>query len=273
MDRIRTERAIHFSALRSLCLIARARRRERYLDLPMNERDRAAEIEARSAVRGLATVAMLKVNFDAGRDHIAMFGPFVLDAVASIDRSDMAAEEVCKAMRERHQLSIPLNTMKTLLGRMVKDDYLTREGGRYFRTEKRIDSEDVPRERAAIEERQRVLAAEFRASRHATELGLRDDEEALAAILRFLERYHVDLALSDGVPTQRAVKAESGEEVATALFLRDVIAAEEEPAEILGEMLEGWILQSTLLLKDVSATTRKFKNLRVVFDSRLLFQR
>ena len=239
----------------------------------MNAKSKSAETEPGSAVRGLATVAMLKVNFDAGRDHIAMFGPFVLDAVASINRSDIAAEEVCRAMRERHQLSIPLNTMKTLLGRMVKDGYLTRDGGRYFRSEKQIGSDNLPRERAAIEERQRILAAKFRASRHAAELGLRDDEEALSTILRFLERYHVDLALSDGAPVSAAERSEvsSGEEVATALFLRDVIAAEQEPAEILSEMLEGWVLQSTLLLKDVSATTRKFKNLRVVFDTRLLF--
>ncbi len=217
---------------------------------------------------------MLKVNFDAGRDHIAMFGPFVLDAVASIDRLDMTAEEVCDAMRQRHQLSIPLNTMKTLLGRMVKDGYLTREGGRYFRSEKQINSDDVPRERAAIEERQRILASEFRASQHAVELGFRDDGEALAAILRFLERYHVGLALSDRALTsgiENSDGIDSGEEVVTALFLRDVIASEGESFQILGEMLEGWILQSTLLLKDVSATTRKFKDLRVAFDSRLLF--
>ena len=190
---------------------------------------------------------MLKANFDAGRDHIAMFGPFVLDAVASINRSDMAAEQVCEAMRKRHQLSIPLNTMKTLLGRMVKDGYLTRDGGRYFRSDKEIDSDDVPRERAAIEERQRVLAAEFRASRHAEELGLRGDEEALTAILRFLERYHVDLALSDGAlprETERRDEVDGNTEVATALFLRDVIKAEEESFRILGEMLEGWVFKA-----------------------------
>ncbi len=217
---------------------------------------------------------MLKVNFDAGRDHIAMFGPFVLDAVASLDRSDMAAEEVCAAMRERNQLAIPVNTMKTLLRRMAKDGYLTREGGRYFRTEKKIDASDVPRERAEIEERQQLLAAEFRSSNHAAELGLRDDEEALGAILRFLERYHVDLALSDGAqPPNPQDSGGSGrpEEVATALFLRDVIAANGTSAETLNEMVEGWVLQSTLLLKDVSATTRRFKDLRVVFDTTLLF--
>ena len=71
--------------------------------------------------------------------------------------------------------------------------------------------------------------------------------------------------------TDRPAEVDSSAEVATALFLRDVIAAEGESFQILGEMLEGWVLQSTLLLKDVSATTRKFKNLRVAFDSGLLF--
>ncbi len=228
--------------------------------------------DRRAAVRGLATVAMLKVNFDAGRDHIAMFGPFVLDAVASLGREDMSSEDVGAAIRDRHQLSIPVNTMKTLLGRLVKDEYLRREGGRYFRTEKQIAADDLPRERRGVEERQLQLASALRDSARMERLHLENDEEALALILCFLERYHVNLALDESPPVKGLETDEtSAQEIATALFLQDVVAENDELAAVLTEMLEGYVLQNTLLLKDVGAATRQFKDLRVIFDSPLLF--
>jgi hypothetical protein len=42
-------------------------------------------------------------------------------------------------------------------------------------------------------------------------------------------------------------------------------------ADILQEMLEGFVLQNTLLLKDISTATRRFRDLHVVVDSGLLF--
>ncbi len=229
--------------------------------------------DPRSAIRGLATVAMLKVNFDAGRDHIAMFGPFVLDAVASLSRDDFSSAEASDAVAERHGLSIPVNTLKTLLGRLVKDGYLRREGGRYFRTGKPIET-DVQSERTAAEQRQQQLAKALRESPHTEDLGLKTDEDALALIVCFLERYHVNLALDESPQVDNRAKADkttSRREVAAALFLREVISANGKLGAVVAEMLEGYVLQNTLLLKDVGAATRQFKDLRVVFDSPLLF--
>src|SRR5436309_1406604 len=154
--------------------------------------------QARSATQGLATVAMLKVNFDAGRDHIAMFVPFVLDAVDSLNKSDFKAELVRRAVRDRHELTLPVNTVRTILGRLVKSDYLKREGGRWFRTDKSIDSQDLPRERSEVEARQQQLAGALRRfSVERWNVEINSDEDALALILQFLERYHVRLAFEE----------------------------------------------------------------------------
>lgn len=216
---------------------------------------------------------MLKVNFDAGNDHIGMFGPFVLDAIASLDREDMTAAQVGDAIQDRDGLTIPLNTLKTLMGRAVKNGYLRREAGRYFRLDKPIDSEDVPRERLAAEARQQRLAAALRQAAGSQGVQLPSDAEALALILCFLERYHVNLALEES-PADEGQEDASGPsrgERVTALFLREVVEEERELADVLDEMLQGYVLQNTLLLRDVDAASRNFKDLRVVFDSQLLF--
>jgi len=229
-----------------------------------------------AATKGLATVAMLKVNFDAGRDHIAMFQPFVLDAVAHLD-DDLGVKDVRRKVLERHELAVPLNTLQTILGRVAKAGYLRREGGRYFRTEKPLEISDVQKERTRVEKRQTLLARRLRQAADDRGVKVDSDEDALAMILRFLQRYHIALAfgetdLSQDPPVHKA--EESGEHarlMTTARFLQESAIAGGESAEILQEMLEGFVLQNTLLLKDVSTVTRRFHDLHVFIDSGLLF--
>lgn len=227
-----------------------------------------------STVKGLATVAMLKVNFDAGRDHIAMFEPFVRDAVATHSSDDMDAKQMIESVHERHGLKLPINTVRTLLLRIVRQGYLTRLGGRYFRTEKSISSDDVLRSRRKAEVRQRRLAVALMASAAERHVVIEKPEEALGLIMSFMESYHVKLAFDEAPDfdgTHRDDTSKSSEHVATALFLRDTIIAEGEFSDVIQEMLEGFVLQNTLLLKDIASAGRQFDGLEVILDSQILF--
>lgn len=217
---------------------------------------------------------MLKVNFDEGQDHIAMFEPFARDAVAALESDDMDVSDVNAAVLKRHELELPVNTMRTLLGRLVRQGFLRREGGRYFRTDREIDSEDVVRKRRSAERRQRRLADGLIASAAKSGVRIESSEEALALIMGFMESYHVKLAFDeppevDSSDLEDAPK--SPERVATALFLREAITAESEQSDVLQEMLEGFVLQNTLLLKDIATAGRQFQNLQVIADSQILF--
>src|SRR4051794_34372441 len=79
-----------------------------------------------SASRGLATVAMLKVNFDLRRDHIGMFEPMLLDTVANLPTQDFSTDEIRSAISARHELLLPADTVRTLLGRITKRGFLRR---------------------------------------------------------------------------------------------------------------------------------------------------
>ncbi|HXC67465.1 MAG TPA: hypothetical protein VN638_08600, partial [Nitrospiraceae bacterium] len=54
------------------------------------------------AAKGLATLALLKANFDAGKDHIEMFVPLVLDAIGAHSANDFALEDVREVLGSRH---------------------------------------------------------------------------------------------------------------------------------------------------------------------------
>ncbi|HEY8810509.1 MAG TPA: hypothetical protein VIM28_10865 [Solirubrobacterales bacterium] len=229
---------------------------------------------AGSAVRGLATVAMLKANFDAGHDHIAMFEPFVRDAVATFGADDMDRRQLIEAVRKRHGLTLPENTMRTLLNRIVRQGNLTKQGGRYFRTDSALDSADVLQSRERAEKRQRGLAEALIESAAKRKVKVDSPGSALALIMSFMEAYHVRLAFDEAPDfdgTHGEDTSRSAQHVATALFLRDVIDAQGELSDVVQEMLEGFVLQNTLLLKDISQAARQFQDLEVFLDSQILF--
>ena len=83
--------------------------------------------------RGLATIALLKTNFDEGHDHIQMFQPFLIDVISDPPKDDFEIAEVQAALNSRHGLKVPVNTLQVLLKRATKRRLLTRQWGRYFR--------------------------------------------------------------------------------------------------------------------------------------------
>lgn len=227
-----------------------------------------------SAVRGLATVAMLKANFDDRRDPISMFEPFVRDAVATCSSEAMDLAQIQTEVISRHELTLPVNTMRTLLQRLVKRGYLRRDGGRYFRTDKALSSEDVLENRRRAEKRQRRLADALIASAAERGVKVESTEDALALVMSFMESYHVKLAFDEPPQVDDSLledPSSSPPHVATAIFLREAIVEGGELSDILQEMLEGFVLQNTLLLKDIAEAGRQFKDLQVIADSQILF--
>src|SRR5207247_7140248 len=130
----------------------------------------------------------------------------------------------------RHQLVLPLVTLRTLLGRAVRQGYLRREGGRYFKSHERLPAGDLPEQRARMQQRQARLAEALGATAKAGGVVLESQDEALAMVLDFLQRYHVSLALRGNSlePTVSVPAERNGDDkrvVLTAKFLRDTLLA------------------------------------------------
>lgn len=233
--------------------------------------------EPHSSTRGIATLAMLKTNFDRGRDHLSMFEPFI-DDVAIHGIVDGATDaDIQRETASRHQLTLPLTTVRTLVSRAVKKKILRREGGRYFKV---TDGEDRPTDllhlRAEVEERQARLADGFLAWSISQGSTMSSREPALQALMGFIERHHVRLALRVdrepfGVETGTAKSAEGPTDRLVARFIQHAVEEGSESSRAVAELLEGYVLQNTLLLADISTAERRFAGLKVFFDSNVLF--
>ena len=224
------------------------------------------------ASRGLATLALLKTNFDNGHDHIGMFQPFLVDAISGLNKDDFRIEEIKDAMLSRHGLAVPLHTLRTLLKRTCRRGFIRREFGRYFR-EPKFPASNIAEATEKIKVEFAHLATKLRDFLADNHQPIETDEEALALLLKFLERNHVGMVL-DTYPDQ-TVSEDPASRSKTRLairFIKEVVPSNHRLTTILQRMLEGFILQNALLLKDISTSSRKFKDLRVFFDTRLVLQ-
>ena len=141
-------------------------------------------------VPGLATLALLKVYFDAGQDHIEMFLPFTLDTIKAGPLDGFALADLKTAILTRHGLDIPAPALNTLLHRAVRRNHLRREAGRYWTTASAPITIDISEARAHVEREHLALATsllEF-AANHTLQLAT--TEAALTVLLSFLQEHH-----------------------------------------------------------------------------------
>lgn len=221
------------------------------------------------ATRGLATLALLKVYFDQGQDHIEMFIPFVVDVIASRVSDDFASGDIKADLSSRHGLDVPVNAVNTVLGRVVRRGFARRDGGRYFRVSGKYEGVDLLRERASIEREHLAVVQRFREFAAARGVAVGSDEDALGLLFAFIEQNHVPL-LVDTDPSQRILTHDvlSRKEASTvARFIVDVLHADPQLTTYLQRMMEGLVLQNVLLLRDLNVVRRRFSDLQVFFDT------
>jgi hypothetical protein len=221
---------------------------------------------------GLVTVAFLKARLDEGEDQLGIFSPLVLDAVSNVPNRYFTAADVQEVVAARHGISMPQETVTTLLKRATRRGFLVRDAGRFIQSQGRaLPRSSVSADKATVEAGQLRLGAAL--AEHARESkGLELTQvEALDLLLRFLEEHQVSRIL--GVPDEVGISGLSNSETAIiAEFLRDIVEGDHGLAEVLKGILEGLVLYHAAFLPDLNDVSRRFVNLTVVFDSVLVRQ-
>jgi hypothetical protein len=225
--------------------------------------------------KGLATLALLKANFDAGADHVEMFFPFVSDCIVHHPSDDFSVEDMRDALAELHGLRVPVAVVKIALTRAARRGLVKQQGGRCFRLPSAHKKPlNISALRAAIEAEQLRVASALREFAKDKAVPIASDEDALALLLGFLSQFQVSLLLEsplgDGsVPVSvDSIPASATREMRiVAQFLLQRCFPDSELREPVKRILEGFVLQNALLLKDIASATRRFVNLTVFFDS------
>jgi hypothetical protein len=221
----------------------------------------------------LVTVALLKSQYDSRQDHVEMFQPFLLDTISALSRDDFTVEDLQQQFGVRHGLCLPTPALQILLTRAKRRGQVRREGGRFFRIATAIPESDVRRKRIAVDQEHALLATRLRdfAKKHLREIGT--DEEAIALLLAFLEENQIAFLLDDpgAFELSPPPALPSKDAIIVARFLREVCLRDPALYGYLERMLEGFVLQNALLLKDIGAASAQFRDLTMFFDTVFMF--
>ena len=224
------------------------------------------------SIRGLATLSLLKTYYDAGRDHIGMFEPLLTDVLAAMEPDDFSAEDVRASFSDRHGLTIPIPTLKSMLSRQRRRGTVQREGGRYFRIPAAVQHVNVQEAKARIQEEQLALAGALRSFAEQRGVPIADDGEALLILLAFLGEHQLPMLFQDpaGLCICPKSRLPARQEKMVARFVLDHCLTDPRLGKYIHAMMEGYVLQNALLLQDISVAARRFQDLTVYFDTGLL---
>jgi len=221
----------------------------------------------------LATVALLKTRLDQGLDHLALFEPFVADALNGSDKTDFIAADIKAVLHQRTGLLIPTDALQTLLQRFVKRGCLRRDGGRFFRTGAPIEDPGLNVTRKAVEKGQSRLGEAL--VQFLSEAGspFVSAEEALVGLATFVSDNKVHLLLDSPIPDGALERSSQGRKVTRGLarFISEVCLTSAELRPILADLVEGILLEDALLLRDIGLAGQRFSELTVALDSMILF--
>lgn len=221
----------------------------------------------------LVTVAYLKAQLDEGSDHLGIFMPLILDVIAQLQLESFTTVDVQSSLGALHGIAMPQQAVATLLKRATTKRYVLRESGRFTRNpDKQLPPSKVASEKANIQQGQLRLAEALRA--HAERRGIQNlsPDASLEMLMRFLEEEQVAMLL-DGPPrTAEAKDTNLRQRLVIAEFVHDVVRTDPALLSVLRGMLDGLVLYQAAFLPNLDAATRRFKNLRVLFDSNLVRQ-
>ena len=229
---------------------------------------------ARQRIRGLTTVAMLKALLDAGEDYLGIFQPFVFEAIAARADPAFTSREVQEFVAGSFSLNIPEPTLRVLLNRIVQAGNLRREGGRYI---KKVapNPKGIAERRKEIEAEHLLLGSEFLAFAGQQNLDLLTPDAALEVLFDLFDTYQQEYLLN-GTLGQYQGSGDDGphwhHRRTAALFLAERCLQSRKLSPILRRAVEGTVLGSTLLLRDIDSTKKDFKRLQIFLDTSLLLR-
>lgn len=224
-----------------------------------------------STPRGLTTVALLKARFDEGVDLLDMFMPLVIDSIANIPSNNFTVADVKQTILSRHGITLPQDTLTTLLKRAVRQRFIKRSAGIYLNLHK-AKPNNVQSLKISIEAEQKHLAEELVKFAAENKYPIESNDKALILILNFLEENKVAILLGSNQIEQQQTLLTNKEARIVAEFAEKIILNKSDLTRILNNILEGLVVYNTASLADITSPTRQLKGLRVYLDTQFLFQ-
>jgi len=222
----------------------------------------------------ITSLAVLKVNWDRGHDHIENFVPFVAECMRAAPAREVSLGQLQSDALDRFGLRIPQGALRTILSRAVRKGYANKTRGIYLRNDEALAGLDFQRNRAEALRKHQALVGKlvgFCEKRYQIRWSPQQAEEALAAYLGGGSLPILAAAL-DGTPLSPIPGSTRSADFLTKAFAVELWEADPEGFDFLETIVRGGMLASVLYFPLLGEAQRRFDHVKVYFDTAFLLR-
>ena len=224
----------------------------------------------------LTSLAMLKVNFDQGRDYLDYLRPFVLQVLVASDTSNpVTVQSVTERILEDFGLAIPSRTVEIVIKRITKtnSEILKKSSGAYHISgslpEPMLKNKQVEVKRHI----DAVVSGLVEYSKKSVK-PLSSPEEAIRAVCAFLSEFDIQCldAYLRGTAIPNLEETHSTDIVIVSKYVINLQQSSPERFNSFLLLVQGHMLANALLCPDLLDAPQSYKGVTFYLDTPLLVQ-
>lgn len=202
--------------------------------------------------RSIATMAIVKVNFDHHHSFVGNFAPFVRHCLATSHSDAVSTIELQRCISDEFGLTLPQAVLKTLLRRAERDGHVHREQGTYHLDRDALNGCDLSSERAAALRKQNALVtavADYASTKFRRKWS---DQTARELLLGYLEAFSTAIlgAAVAGRNLPREAQHATGDKYIIHRFVLEAAGEDPTSFEFLEAAVKGKMLADSVYLAD-----------------------
>jgi hypothetical protein len=226
--------------------------------------------------RTLAMMAILKENWNADRDYLSNFEPFVTDSLRRLPPGEVVeAPAVAKAVESAFDLRMPQGVIETLLRRALRSGVLEKAPNareRFVVPEELGKVPDLLQARGDAARDVRALLDALRA--HAQQAGVEwTEDQAEQALMRFLDDSGTQFATARrrGRADELRISADQAKTVVRS-FARHAVERDPEGLRLLEQAVKGSMLSNVLYFDNLGEFSPSMNNIAVYVDTPIVLR-
>lgn len=220
----------------------------------------------------IIALAILKVNWDIGKDYLEAFVTLVVECIRRNKSSVVSLPELQKSVYDTFGLEIPLNPMRQILKKSAKRGFLRKEHGVFYCNHEKcseVGFQDAQRKVETIFDSIITKLIKFAKNKHSIDW---TQNEAVPAIHEFLRNNSLSLLFSLTEDTKQGITQISPVKPAYIVgdFISDAQLSDQQLLEDIDVILKGNLLANALYLPDVGHVRKRFRNTKVYLDTSVI---
>ncbi len=224
----------------------------------------------------VASLALLKVNWEKHKDYVDNFVPFVAECLRVRPEPQVALGDLQADILETFGIRIPESALKTILNRAAKSGYVRAERNVYVKNRQLLEGCSISQSRQNVQRQFEALVRKLCAF-SSNRFGLTwSQEQAEAALFAFFENAVAPILETaiDGkpiVPLNGELEVKNAEFVVGS-FVTDMNASDPDGFQFFVTIAKGRMLADVLLYPDLGGVRQKFDGVEVYLDTQFVLR-